>query len=297
MVTERLDARVLWLALACLAGCGSADLDDPEAVRTWATTGSAVGVWAHAHEAIAFADGHGSFADPKCPVTNDDGTTARIAGGCTDSTGVIWKGTATVVRSSTGDRTLDFDAWGHFASADQEATKTGTFHLTKTGPTSHDFDASLVDKGGMTTTIHYAGHVEGDWDTPTVWSGSGDVERDGLVAPTGKVQVSTVEERVDDAACSGQPVSGSTRIEADGDAAEVIYDGGTDCDADKAAHWTFNGEDRGRVTGITCSTQPAGGAPLPLLPLALLVGAAIAASVRRHPRALRSGATADTLGG
>ena len=84
---------------------GASPMDDEDNVRTWANLGSAVGVYVHAHGPIAFADGEGPFTDPACPVTSDDGTTVTIEGGCTDSEGRAWEGTATIVRSPEGNRT------------------------------------------------------------------------------------------------------------------------------------------------------------------------------------------------
>src|SRR5215471_5144196 len=221
--------------MLALVGCQSSSLDDAENVRIWATTASAVAVFAEVYDPIAFADGHRTFDDPACPHTSDDGTTATVSGECTDCSGATWTGSATVTRTVDGDRHLTLDAFSHFQGADMRSTMTGTALVHSTGATTHDFSVDLEKRGGMTTRFHYRGKVEGDYDAPTIWSGTGRIERDGVLAPTGTIDATTVDERVDNAVCSGQPVSGQTTIVADGDTAVVSYDGATDCDDAHAA--------------------------------------------------------------
>ncbi|WP_437592938.1 hypothetical protein [Sorangium sp. So ce1000] len=98
-----------------MAGCGSDKGIEPvppfqseEHVQVWATSASALGVYVHAYEPIAIADGHLSFQDPACPMTSDDGATLTIAGGCTDESDRQWIGRATVRRTG-GERTLTFE--------------------------------------------------------------------------------------------------------------------------------------------------------------------------------------------
>src|SRR5215471_5650998 len=78
-------ARLLAGSMLALVGCQSSSLEDAENVRIWATTASAVAVFAEVYDPIAFADGHRTFDDPACPHTSDDGTTATLRGECTDS--------------------------------------------------------------------------------------------------------------------------------------------------------------------------------------------------------------------
>ncbi|HEX6765983.1 MAG TPA: hypothetical protein VF103_10910, partial [Polyangiaceae bacterium] len=151
------------------------------------------------------------------------------------------------IRRDGDDRTLvfnDFDG------------KRGTMKLRRLGPSEREFDADLVI-GGV-TTIGYSGHVDGDYDGPTTWNGSGRVERDGFLPPTGVVNATTEDQVVDDDGCSGQPFSGTTTLRARGDTAVVTYDGATDCDDDKNARLSVNGEDRGLVSGINCAFAGAG---------------------------------------
>jgi len=252
-----------WVCVAAVAvslaglGCSSGSLDDAENVRTWATTGSAVAVYSHGHDPIAFADGHSPFSDPTCPVTTDDGTTATISGECTDNTGTTWTGTATVVRAGT-DRMLMLEAFGRYDDPSMHATETGTITLRLTGASMHEFAVDVIREGGIDTTIHYAGSVEGTYDAATVWNGTGTIERDGLVEPDGTISATTVDERLDSNVCPGQPLSGTTTIEQDGESAVVTYDGATDCDDAKAARWSYEGEDRGLVSGIDCAVAAPG---------------------------------------
>jgi hypothetical protein len=275
------------LALATLvalasSACASGPLDGDDDVRTWANNGSAVGVYVHAYEPLAFADGELTFLDPSCPVTSDDGTTVTITGGCFDERGKEWVGSATVVRAVDGGKTVTFDGYGSFDDPAFRETKTGAVVVRQVDSSVHEFDVQLVIEGGVTTTIDYAGRVEGGYEGPTVWSGSGTIERDGLVSPTGLVSVATEEETLDDAACRGQAASGTTTIEADGRTAVITYDGATDCDDDEAARLTLDGEDRGLLTGIVCSVS-APGAPV-RAPVLLFLGVGLLVAIRSASR-------------
>ncbi len=271
------------MAPLTLGACANSDLEDAEQVKTWVTTGSAVSVWSNTHDVIAFADGEGPFADPACPATSDDGTTVTIAGGCTDTDGEPWVGTATVVRGA-GEDQLDatLDDFGNVRWADQ--TTSGTVAVRAAAGGGHEFTTDIVIEGGMTTRISYDGTVEGDWDTPeTVWSGEGTVEREGVLAPTGRVHVVTIDEVVNDGVCSGQPVSGRTTVSAAGHFATATYDGQTDCDDEKTVAWTFDGEPQGRISGINC-TVGRGGGTAPALSLGALVLVLVARRRRTRPR-------------
>ncbi len=275
-------SRILPILALLSGGCGCRSVESADDVRTWANAGSAVAVYTYGHGPISLADGQSEFADPACPVTDDDGTTVTIEGGCTDSAGVEWTGTATVTRTADGDRLLMLEAYAAIHDPDLRATVTGSFDLLQVEPTFHEFEVDLVQEGGLTTTVEYSGSVEGDYDTATVFNGSGSVERDGMVSPTGTVRVSTADEVLDDAVCAGQAVSGRTSIK-DGDHTAVVeYDGATDCDEDQAARWHLDGEDQGRITGIVCSAAVPGAAPTLPWGLGGMIAAALLA--RRRTR-------------
>ena len=240
-----------------------------EDVQVWATSASAVGVYAHAYEAIGVADGQLTFSDPDCPVTMDDGTTFTITGGCTDASDREWTGEATVTREGD-DRTLRLDDFN---------ANVGTVSLRLTAPSEHEFDADLVS-GGV-TTITYSGTVVGDYGSSTLWNGSGRVERD--FPPTGVVEATTADQVVDDDVCAGQPVSGSTTLHAEGDTAVVTYDGATDCDPDQNARLSVNGKDRGLVSGIMCA-MGSGGRGASSFPFGLFALTLLLARSRRRFR-------------
>jgi hypothetical protein len=241
--------------------------ENTEHVSTWATAASAVGVYLHVYQPMAIADGQQSFADPECPLVEDDGTTWTASGGCTDSEGDEVEGSVTIVRGGEdgNDRSLTFDGF---------EGKHGTFELRELEAGRFEFDADF-DVGGF-TFIDYMGSVQGGYDQRTLWNGSGTIIRDGFIAPNGEVQASTIDEVVDDDVCAGQPVSGRTILKAGEDTAVITYDGETDCDDHKNAELSVNDEERGLVSGINCSVRAPGGGrgALGALLFALLIPAA-----------------------
>jgi hypothetical protein len=292
-------ANKLWVGvvgsalLACSSG-GDDDaqknsLDREENVRVWATTASALAIYSNVYDPLAFADGEKTFDDPACPVTSDDGTTAVIAGGCIDSGGRRWAGSATVVRSDDGSRSLTLSDFTNFEDPEWVVSISGAVQLRRIDEGRHEFDANLVHSGGMTTTVDYSGSIAGGYGGPTTWNGSGTVTREGVLPPTGSITANTVDQVVDDARCGGQPVSGQTTIADDEHVAVVTYDGATDCDADQAARWSVDGEDRGLVTGIHCRVAGAGlGASGSMVPAAALLVFALGLGRRRSTSGGRS---------
>jgi hypothetical protein len=250
-----------------LAGCGSdsepfaatkkddSSLANPDNIRTWANTASAIAIYANAYQPIAVADGAKSFDDPACPATDDDGTTLAIEGGCTDATGATWVGKASVKRHANGDRDLTLEDFGT-KNGDATDTRDGEASVRRIDDGSQDFSLKLTHESGVRVTIDYEGHVDGDYDARTVWSGAGTVLREGLLPPAGSVDVSTSAEVVDNDVC-GQPASGNTTLADDaGNTVVVTYDGDVDCDKDQAATYTLNGVPKGEITGIACSVRP-----------------------------------------
>ena len=296
-------SRLATAALSVLLGaCGSSgdlfeastpprgsSLEDVENVRIWVTSTSAFSLYGHIYEPVAVADGEKTFADPTCPVTDDDGTTLTAAGDCTDADGVEHVGKLTVKRSANGDHAVTFESYGTRKQGQTADTRDGEGHVRRIDDTNHDFSLSLVHDAGLRETIEYEGRVTGGYDGRTVWSGSGTVVRDGLLPPVGSAEVSTNAEVVDDDVCSGQPVSGNTMVKNTAeDTVVVTYDGDVDCDDDQAATYTLNAEPRGKITGISCAASPgrtrAGGT---LLAALALVSSGIAVrrrGERRRPR-------------
>jgi hypothetical protein len=268
----------LGVSWPALAACGSDEpfeparpFDDPEAVAVWATAASAVGVYSNVYQLIAVYDGHQTYPDVSCPTLEMGDATMSVTGGCTDTLGTEWTGSATV-DDNAGELTLTLEDFDHLQ---------GTFTLTpveRAQRLQHDFEAHFVS-GGV-TTIDYSGSVDGDYDTATIWNGSGHVERQGVFEPVGAVDATTLNEVVDDA-CMGQPFSGTTTLEAGDDTAVITYDGESDCDDDKKAQLSVNGEERGEIDGITCAVMAAGAPGGRRSSLVLLAFASLAAFRRR----------------
>jgi hypothetical protein len=244
------------------AGAGGAPsagpLDDPEKVRVWALTASALGVFTHLYEPLAFADGQRAFPDETCPVTSEADDVVTILGDCTDAIGDAWTGSVTVERSENGERVLTFYGYGHAFEAMVPNALTGTALVAEQGDGTHTFEVDLTHEGGVTTAIDYEGSVEGGYVGPTIWNGTGQIERQGSVEPTGVITATTVAQVFDDGVCSGQPISGTTTLEAGDQLAVVTYDGSSVCDADANARWSLDGEDRGTLSGIVCSIAHVG---------------------------------------
>jgi hypothetical protein len=261
-------------------GASGGSLSEPEDIRTWANSVSALALYLHAYEPIAVADGQATLADPSCPIMTDDGVTLELTGGCTTSEGVEWIGTAIVVRSTNGDRNLTYGGYGTRTDAGEE-TRTGEARVLVVAAMEHDFVLDLVQEGPVTTTVDYTGNVVGDYGTRTVWSGSGTVTREGSTSTIGTVQATTTEEVVDDAVCSGQPASGSTVIENASDTVVITYDGSTDCDEEGSARFSVNGAPQGTISGIACSFAASRGRDPFALALVLLLLAAFGARRKR----------------
>ena len=230
-------------------------MSEDEHVAGWANTASALGVFAHGYEPIGFADGKAPFEDPACPITSDDGTTVTLRGGCTNRKGVEWAGTATLVRAG-GARHVTFERYGNDAFGGLVLT-TGRFDVMPIDGGAHMFDVDIRRTGGIHTTIRYTGTISGGYEGRTVWNGAGRITRDGITINSGTIDALTVDQAWDNAVCSGQGLSGTTKLTSDTHDVVITYDGATDCDTDEAARWTRDGEDMGTIKGITC----AAGAP------------------------------------
>ncbi|MEN9577315.1 MAG: hypothetical protein RJA70_324 [Pseudomonadota bacterium] len=191
--------------------------------------------------------------------------------GCTDPSGKAWSGRLSVERDGD-DFTLSYDDF---------ADKQGTFAVRRVESDFHEFDARLVI--GSFTSINYKGTVRGRRDQHTVWDGAGSAERDGFLPPSGVIEATTVAEVVDDALCSGQPASGRTTLTFGSHVAVVTYDGATECDDEKTAALTVNGEAQAPLDGITCAVAQRG-LPRSTLGLTLLGALVLAAVGRRRER-------------
>lgn len=245
------------LAVVLLAGCagGGTDLDDPEHVTAWANSASALAVFAPAYEPLATADGVSSFDDASCPQVEDDGTTLTIGGDCTDESGTQWIGSARVVRGADGTYELSLEGYGSGDANGSPARVTGTFRIAPTDDGAHTFIADYVQEGPLTLEVDYEGRVEGDYDSATLWSGSGTVARSGSTDVSGTAQATTTDQFRDATICPNQSLSGSTLLLIDERTLLIEYDGATNCDEALTARYFVDGEERGTVEGITCSAS------------------------------------------
>jgi hypothetical protein len=262
--------RLSIVLLLSLAACRDGDPSiEAEHAAVWANAGSALGVYTNLHVPVAFTLGEHEFADPTCPVTGDNGVTATITGGCTDSEGKRFEGSMRITRVD-GPRDLDL-SYTDYGSGEGDIVRTsGTASVRQTGTDLYAYEANLVVDGGATVDITYSGTVSGDYGQATLWNGTGTITRTGF-PPEGTAAVETVDQLVDDSVCSGQSVSGETTIEVDGHTIVITYDGESDCDEANAARWSLDGKDQGLVEGITCAVTPGGGrAGAGLFVLALL---------------------------
>lgn len=240
-----------------LAGCtGEKDpFASGEETARWANAGSAVGAWTQIHDPVAVALGEQSFPDPACPVVDDDGTTMRVTGDCTDSEGEFWTGEVVVTRRASRDLDIAFDDFGSGEDEMTASRTNGEASVREVGTDRYEFELDLVTEAGIETSIEYSGTVEGNFGAPTTWNGSGKVRREGLLPPTGTVRTETEDQRLDDSVCANQAVSGTTTIMDNGHVAVIEYDGAEDCDEDQAARWEVDGEDRGKIEGISCAVS------------------------------------------
>jgi hypothetical protein len=172
---------------------------------------------------------------------------------------------------------INFAEYGNNSLGGETKTN-GTFNVTETAADLHTFSANVTRVGGIHTEITYSGTVQGGYTGATTWNGSGSISRDGITIGSGEVEASTVNQVRDNAACGGEPASGTTTMTSDSHTVVITYDGATDCTDKHTAKWTKDGEDMGSIEGITCSSGRSGAGGL-LFVLVALVWA------RRRPRA------------
>ena len=241
-----------------------ADLSDPDIV-TWMADASAPNAYFFGQIWVFAA---GLNGDDKCPSESTKGTVTTLTGGCTDTDGTVWQGTAEVDESTGSIVYTDFGA-----AADLDCDKVkktvedsyvvnGTVTANKAGDFTVDLDVDQVsgdtktctDEAGTATMVYSGSVVPGKAKKEEVWNGSGNYG-DSF---NGKVAATTVDESIDDTVCSSEASSGTTTLVAGSDTVVITYDGATDCDKNSTVTWTLNGADQGELEGIECSTAGAG---------------------------------------
>ncbi len=300
------------IAVVVAAGCGGAGgaLDS----YAPANLGTAIGV-AHFQGDSAAALGTiaavgqnftaGTAAT--CPAAQTSGNVTTLTGGCTSS-GQTYSGTATITHD-TGANAYEthFDHFG--VSQPQQCTPTGggaavtvmqtqTFSGTVRSSDRHathgtfhlDLTIESRTPDGACTLVPRTGAVvyDGTWDASggdangdgvpdhVVWNGRGRVGD----SVDGVVSARTTDETIDHPACSHEPLSGTTQLQAGGHTALITYDGATDCVPSATATWTYDGAAMGTLTGVSCGVTRGRADSRAVLGLGLAT--LIAAAVRRR---------------
>ena len=247
-----------FLTGVCLVvGCAGL-FDDTGDVQTWALAASPSNMYARALGPISIARGWTTLADPSCPTTFWDGQYSyrlNIVGGCSESGGRQWVGSVSVSADYLGAN-VTFDSFGNFAGTEPRALLSGKIALLYTRRDPHVFKAHFVELGDTAATFHFEGEVEASFDGPSLWNGTGRVERDGPVDPSGQIIIQTIDELIDDSVCPGQPLSGQQKLESEGQVAIIDYDGATDCDAAQTAQLAVDGEARGAIALPRSAQRP-----------------------------------------
>lgn len=252
------------LLISFLASCQQDPLSSEDHIAGWANSASALGVFTHGYEPLAYADGELTFEDPYCPATGDDGTTVIIGGNdCVDRDAKHWVGSARLTRLGTS-RSIRFEDYGSGDDPKAIAKLTGDFRVTEEGPATYAFTASLRHRGGVDTEIEYQGTVFGAYGAPTMWNGQGTISRDSLAIHSGSVDAITVDQFRNNNICPGEGISGRTTMVSDEHQVDILYDGAEDCDGDYSARWRRDGVDKGIVPGVSCATVPGRHRPTPL---------------------------------
>ncbi len=280
----------LSLLTTILLGCGGGsggpgDFDESpgtaDDLREWAPSASAPSLYFNAGTPLLIA---GLAAeDETCPAIVEDGTTTTYTGGCTDSSGNEWLGSA--VASADG---VDYDGFGFTGDVEACPGMRATFRYHGTMDTSaavsgggFAIDVTMEGEGydddcaprTETIAIQYEGTIEDGGDADT-YQGSGVIGS----SLRGYVNVSTEAEVVDMNLCGTEALSGTTTITASGHTAVITYDGATDCDEASTVTWTYDGEDQGELDGVSCS---AGGGAGGWAGLLVVAGALV---IRRRRR-------------
>jgi MYXO-CTERM domain-containing protein len=259
------------MLLVVVVGCGGggADpLEDADAIPQWANSSSAIGAFEPVREPVAFFDGAFDFPDPTCPMTTNDGTVATVVGGCTDSEGRTWTGSATVTLDGLAGYalTVELEDYGNDGFGAPLAAS-GVVTVEEVAPDVHAFEVDVTTRGGITTTIVYSGDASGTYTGPTIWNGEGTIRKSGDFFAAGSIDAETIEQVRDNDACAGEGFSGTTRMTSTEHVVVLTYDGETDCDTEHSAQWSLDGQDQGIIANITCSAGGAGGFGLVIVAL------------------------------
>lgn len=269
--------------------------DDAATAKKWAAA-SAPQLFMLAFTPVAVADATLQIGEETCPTKTVNGDTTTYTGGCTTSNGQPWTGTATQTGAPMGMiEYVDFGGAGTDTCNETEypstfeyngtitpsATEPGALAIKLTAEVTGPDDGNDCAPRTGTFQIDYTltyrpGTHDADNDgspDDTYWSGSGKFGN----SIDGAVDATTTEERLEEELCDNEALSGATVISSDGHTITITYDGETDCDAESTVRWSYDGADRGEITGVSCSAGGSSGSALVLFAIAFV-------AVRRRRR-------------
>ncbi len=210
---------------------------------------------------------------PDCPVRSEDPASVSWTGGCTDASGTAWEGQMT---SWTGGGLL-YEGYGFLRDNPDCGTEDHWVFdgiVSVYGPDDAvEFSVQTTMEGEASTEdcsriegvagFDYTG-IQLRQGAVQTWSGSGWMGTDGF----GMVDAITEDEVIDTSVCQTEASSGTTTLSAGGHVAVLRYDGSTKCDDTPSVPFTLDGEERGELEGVSCSTHD--GSPARTAPMALL---------------------------
>lgn len=229
---------------------------------------------------------------PDIQTDSETGELSIIGDGCTDEAGNTWGGSANNIDASEnaivfpGDSEFPLEAVNlqeaqfndYYTEGEEECpddeTITAQTHQTVDGSVSieqlddahYECVVELESQGvgfdddcnvdEFSSRIEYRGEVEMhefDDDGAAVahsWSG------DGARGSTdfGWARLETIDQQFDVEQCDYKPLSGSTVATAGDTELEVRYDGEENCDPAATATWYLDGEERGTLEDVHCSS-------------------------------------------
>lgn len=253
-----------------------------------------------------------SGANPteSCPVVTQRGDTRTFTGGCTDSEGRTYVGSATVVTQTDGTLRATLENFGSTTtercvditrSVTLTGTATGTYVVDqsdgsftadiKGNTASADRSACTVrtDTVAVSFTGTYArtGADEDRDGQPDqqVWNGTGRIG----IGSVGQWETTTRDERIDPATCPTEPTGGTLEARSGGHTVVISYDGASSCQrtGSPTAPWTFDGVQQSEQTRVTaCSVGLVGaGSKGMVAGVAAACALGMAAAWRRRRRA------------
>ena len=188
-------------------------------------------------------------SDSACPsatVSESEPALTLFTGNCTDRNGRAWHGQAERWRWNADGHSIQRARMREYGGDDLGITG---FTYLRHDDSNHakffvDVEMNNPELLGDPTwlAMRYRG-ARGDEG----WSGRGSAAVDGW----GSITARTEGMRFDGSRCKSEPVAGKTILSAGRHEVEIEYDGASDCDKPGTAKWSFDGEPRGELTGVS----------------------------------------------